>query len=106
MAKRSSSVFVCQECGAQSPRWFGLCTECGKAGTAVEEREATAEGDAAAAGTHRYALASTRSTARKYADVTLTDQPRLSTSIDEFDRAARRALHRGEVVCAGRLERR
>ena len=101
MAKRPSSVFVCQDCGAQSPRWFGLCTECGKAGTAVEEREAHADGDTTTAGTHRYALASTRSTARKYADVTLTDQPRLSTSIDEFDRVLGGGIVPGSLVLMG-----
>ena len=29
MAKRVSTVFVCQECGAQSPKWLGRCADCG-----------------------------------------------------------------------------
>ena len=29
MAK-SSSKFVCQECGGQSPQWLGKCPHCGK----------------------------------------------------------------------------
>ena len=36
MAKRSSSVFVCQECGAQSPKWLGRCADCGAWNTLVE----------------------------------------------------------------------
>lgn len=36
MAK-SRSVFVCSECGAQSPQWLGRCPNCGKFGTLVEE---------------------------------------------------------------------
>ena len=36
MAK-SKSVYVCSECGAQSPQWLGRCPNCGKFGTLVEE---------------------------------------------------------------------
>ena len=31
------SVFVCQKCGAQSPKWVGRCPECGAWGTLQEE---------------------------------------------------------------------
>ena len=41
MAK-SKSVFVCSECGAQSPQWLGKCPSCGKFGTLVEEITETA----------------------------------------------------------------
>ena len=36
MAK-SKSVYVCSECGAQTPQWLGKCPQCGKFGTLVEE---------------------------------------------------------------------
>lgn len=36
MAK-SKSIFVCSECGTQSPQWLGRCPGCGKFGTLVEE---------------------------------------------------------------------
>ena len=36
MAK-SNSVFVCENCGAQSPKWIGKCPTCGKWNTYVEE---------------------------------------------------------------------
>ena len=35
MAK-SSVVYECQECGAQSPKWSGQCPECGKWNSLVE----------------------------------------------------------------------
>lgn len=41
MAK-AKSVYVCSECGAQSPQWLGRCPNCGKFGTLVEEIEETA----------------------------------------------------------------
>ncbi|HID11841.1 MAG TPA: DNA repair protein RadA [Candidatus Latescibacteria bacterium] len=36
MAKEKT-VYVCQACGARSPRWFGRCPECGEWNTCVEE---------------------------------------------------------------------
>ena len=36
MAK-SKSVYVCSECGAQTPQWLGRCPQCGKFGTLGEE---------------------------------------------------------------------
>ena len=34
----SKTVFVCQECSAQSPKWLGRCNECGVWNSLVEER--------------------------------------------------------------------
>src|SRR6185436_720413 len=31
------SVFSCQECGAQAPKWLGRCPECGAWNSFVEE---------------------------------------------------------------------
>ncbi|MCD4724325.1 MAG: AAA family ATPase, partial [Bacteroidales bacterium] len=36
MAK-ASTVFFCQNCGAQSPKWIGRCPSCGEWNTYVEE---------------------------------------------------------------------
>ena len=49
MAKRSSTVFVCQECGAQSPKWLGRCADCGAWNSLVEERAAESGTSAAGA---------------------------------------------------------
>ena len=32
MAKPPRTVFVCQECGAQAPKWLGRCADCGAVG--------------------------------------------------------------------------
>lgn len=37
MAKKASTVFVCQECGNESPRWMGQCI-CGAWNSMVEEK--------------------------------------------------------------------
>src|SRR5688572_25418089 len=41
-------LFVCQECGAQAPKWMGRCLECGAWNSLTEERAP----DAGAAGVH------------------------------------------------------
>ena len=38
MAK-PSIVFVCQQCGAQYPKWMGRCSECGSWNSLAEERQ-------------------------------------------------------------------
>ena len=39
MAK-SKSVYVCSECGYQSPKWLGKCPSCNQWNTMEEEKEA------------------------------------------------------------------
>src|SRR5512135_2584359 len=40
MAKAAKSVYVCQACGATSPRWAGKCASCSEWNTLVEETDA------------------------------------------------------------------
>jgi DNA repair protein RadA/Sms len=98
MAKRPSTVFVCQECGSQSPKWLGRCGDCGAWNSLVEERPADDSGGAAAQ--HRYALAGAGA-ARLYADIELEQHARLSTGIDEFDRVLGGGIVPGSLVLLG-----
>jgi len=34
---KTKTIFVCQECGTQSPRWVGKCSNCDGWNTFVEE---------------------------------------------------------------------
>ena len=45
MAK-PKTMFVCQACGAQFPKWLGRCTGCDTWGSVVEEVGAPVGGDA------------------------------------------------------------
>ncbi|OYW52691.1 MAG: DNA repair protein RadA [Hyphomicrobium sp. 32-62-53] len=40
MAKAAKSLYVCQACGASSPRWAGKCPGCGEWNTLAEETDA------------------------------------------------------------------
>ena len=99
MAKRPSTVFVCQECGAQSPKWLGRCADCGAWNSFVEERPQDPAATAATA-QHRYALASAGG-ARLYQDVALEQHARLSTGIGEFDRVLGGGVVPGSLVLLG-----
>jgi DNA repair protein RadA/Sms len=101
MAKRPSVVFVCQECGAQSPKWVGKCPDCGAWNSYVEERAVESQAGAAAALEHRYAMAGASGTARLYADIAIEQHARLSTGIGEFDRVLGGGIVPGSLVLLG-----
>jgi DNA repair protein RadA/Sms len=96
---KSKSVFVCQECGAQAPKWLGRCADCGAWNSLVEERTAP---DGAAA--HRYALApgaAGTQGARLFEEIDTEVARRMTTGIDEFDRVLGGGLVPGSLVLLG-----
>ena len=96
--KTPKVVFVCQECGAQAPKWMGRCAECGAWNSLVEER---AETPAAPGATNRFSQFSTSSTAKLYAEVEMSHGVRLSTGIDEFDRVLGGGVVPGSLILLG-----
>ena len=100
MAKKPSTVFVCQECGSQSPKWLGRCADCGAWNSLVEERVQADSAGAGAAGPHRYAMAGTVG-AQLYADIEIEQYSRLTTGIDEFDRVLGGGVVPGSLILLG-----
>ena len=41
MAKKNTTVFVCNECGYESSKWLGKCPACNNWNTFVEEKAIT-----------------------------------------------------------------
>jgi DNA repair protein RadA/Sms len=99
MSKRSSTVFVCEQCGSQSSKWLGRCPDCNAWNSFVEER--APEGGGAPPASHRYALAGGATAARLYADIELEQHPRLPTGIGEFDRVLGGGIVPGSLVLLG-----
>ena len=96
---KTKTVFACQECGAQSPKWLGRCAECGAWNSLVEERQLppTATAGAAAGGAPRYSLAAT-SGPQLYAEIDTVVAERISTGVSEFDRVLGGGVVPGSLV--------
>ena len=99
MSKAPKTVFVCEQCGSQSPKWLGRCPDCGAWNSFAEER--AQESGGAPPSSHRYALAGAAGTATLYADVQVEQHARLTTGIDEFDRVLGGGIVPGSLVLLG-----
>ena len=98
--KPQKPVFVCQECGSQSPKWQGRCADCGAWNSYVEERVGEVQG--ASAHGHRYALpGSPAQGAQRYADVEASKADRIPSGLGEFDRVLGGGIVPGSLVLLG-----
>lgn len=95
MAKSPATLYACTNCGAQSPKWSGRCSECGKWGTLVEET-APAKGAATTA-----APLGRPGTPVNLAAVATDTARRLPTGIGEFDRVLGGGIVPGSLVLIG-----
>ena len=100
MKAKVHSIFVCQDCGADTPKWAGQCPACGKWNTLTEKTVArTTSRGAGPNGPRRlteFSSAVTPLTALKASDV-----HRRPTGIGEFDRILGGGLVPGSLVLLG-----
>jgi len=92
---RNKTVFTCQNCGSQSPKWLGRCPDCSSWNTFVEETYEQAPRKAR----ERSALYRDEPVLLK--DVVISDEDRVKTGIKEFDRVLGGGIVRGSVVLVG-----
>lgn len=96
MAKASKSIYVCQDCGATSPRWAGKCPACDAWNTMVEETDA---GPPPGSGVTRQSkgrivkLESLKGETR--------EAPRFSTGNGELDRVTGGGIVPGSAILIG-----
>ena len=93
---KNSTIFVCAECGATSPRWLGRCPSCGKFNTMAEEVVKDSKPAAAARGAVYSAPR-----ARKLSDVTFERYERTPSGICEFDNVLGGGIVAGSLVLLG-----
>jgi DNA repair protein RadA/Sms len=94
------TVFACQDCGSQQQKWLGRCPDCGAWNSFVEETALPQAAPGAAVG-HRYGLGSSGASARLYSDIQMSDVPRISSGIEEFDRVLGGGIVPGALVLLG-----
>jgi DNA repair protein RadA/Sms len=93
MAK-SKEIYICQNCGASSPKWQGQCTACSEWNTLVAERmEARVKGSGG--------RAAVVDSSASLAEEAVTESPRLSTGSGELDRVLGGGLVPGSIILIG-----
>ena len=94
----TKTVFVCQECGAQAPKWLGAAPS---AARGIRSSRNVPPRRAAAPAAHRYALAGRPARRALYSEIDIEQHARLSTGIDEFDRVLGGGIVPGSLVLLG-----
>ena len=89
------TVFVCQACGYESPKWAGRCPDCGAWNTLTEEVKAQ-ETKKPAARTRSFTDFS--SEVVKLSESKAVKEPRIETHIAEFDRLLGGGLVKGQLT--------
>lgn len=92
---KANSQFVCQNCGAQYPKWQGQCQQCAEWGSLVEE--------AAAESTNQISRSSKPAKVVPFPEVELVSaaKQRVSTNIGEVDRVLGGGVVLGMVMLLG-----
>ena len=93
---KSKTVFICKQCGNETPRWQGQCPACG-AWNSIIEFEDKKTPAAKAAGRSGFS----RSAPKKLKEVTGEQEIRFSTGMHELDRVLGGGAVKGSLVLVG-----
>lgn len=95
MAGKIKTVFVCKECGYETPKWMGQCPGCNEWNTLEEEviAEKKATGSMSSS-----AVKKVISGAKMLSQINITDEQRYVTKIGELDRVLGGGIVKGSVV--------
>ena len=85
------TVFTCQNCGSQSPKWLGKCPDCGSWNSMTEETSSPKQGPSGAE----------RSKPIPICDVPAQTETRIRSSIGELDRVLGGGIVPGSLVLIG-----
>lgn len=92
---KQKTVFVCSECGNESPKWNGKCTACGAWNTMYEEKAVTKSSK----GVTSFAMAS--EPPNVLSDISTSEEERISTGLSELDRVLGGGIVEGSLVLIG-----
>lgn len=93
---KTKTLFVCQSCGAQSPRWVGKCSECDAWNSYVEEVV-----QAKSSGSRASSSVGSKDIPVLLSDVSSQAEKRMATGIVEFDRVLGGGIVPGSVTLIG-----
>ena len=96
MAPKVKTVFVCSECGCESPKWVGKCPSCGEWNTMNEEVRSPAKTQGISAPT-----AVGRGLVRRIGEISPKGEQRYLTGLKELDRVLGGGIVRGGLMLIG-----
>ncbi len=87
--------FICQQCGYETPQWYGKCPNCGEWNTLVETVKEVA---GRASSTERRISGGTAAIPQKLSDVKHIEKNRMKSGFTEFDRVMGGGIVPGSVT--------
>src|SRR5262245_28304571 len=99
-SKGAKTVYVCQNCGSQQPRWLGKCPDCNEWNSFAEEKfftPATGKEAAPRGGMFRLQDATTLA----YHEIESQDDARQPSGLSEFDRVLGGGIVPGSLILIG-----
>ena len=97
MAKVKLTIFFCQECGYESPKWMGQCPSCRAWNSLVEEPAAPAPSGKTERGTRRRETAALSS----LHEIATSEEERIHTGLLELDRVLGGGIVPGSLILVG-----
>lgn len=95
MANKVKSVYICSECGYESPKWYGKCPSCGEWNTMNEEIKEKSTSSFSKAKITSYAPPV------QIKDISTTDEIRYKTGLSELDRVLGGGIVKGSLILLG-----
>ncbi len=93
MSKARKTIFICENCGYQTPKWMGRCPGCGQWNSMTEKLlEKRKEKDF---------LERSLIPPRPITDISIESEIRIKTDIEEFDRTLGGGIIPGSVILIG-----
>ena len=102
MAKgKNTTIFFCQSCGYESSKWMGQCPGCREWNTFVEETAVTGNRMAGIHDKNRKSAGRERPAPAALSEISLEEEDRMTTRMQELDRVLGGGLVRGSLTLVG-----
>lgn len=98
MAGKMKNLYVCSQCGFETPKWYGKCPGCGEWNTFTEEIRETAK---AGSVKPEKRISSSYIKPMKINEITTDDEQRYFTGSKELDRVLGGGIVKGSLVLLG-----
>ena len=109
MAVKSKTIYVCEQCGYESGKWYGKCPQCGSWNTLQEQIRQTAPsskkglggGPTASGDVPAAVYGASFVQPKKLSSITADDKERYHTGLSELDRVLGGGIVRGSLILVG-----